>query len=222
MEDYESAFGKIRTEVKGDVSAVNEEFLEYFDKEAELFIAKMTHAFLKWTDLDVLAAENEKKQYVSSLVFSAITQQIVSLRLFLSGYIVAAGNLQRQVLETIALALLSSSKELDILDKFIKDNYSTNNAVRDALKHHSKLGVNENSLKILREARDFYHNYSHPTRLTIAAHLRFSDEGHAWYVGASFDKGKIDKYRKEVDGRVGIAGIFENFVQGVVDNVSEW
>jgi len=133
---------------------------------------------------------------------------------------VAAGNTQRQVLETIALALLCSCKQLDILEGFMQDKYSTNNAVRDALRHKDKLNVKNGALEVLRDSRVFYHMYSHPTRATLASHIRFSDQGGALYVGASFDEGKLEQYKKEVDGRVSLAEVLENFVQGVINNVS--
>ena len=106
MEDYESATSKIRSEIKGDLSDVRREFLEHFESDAERFVDLMARAFLRWSELDRGAGQDLKKANVSGLVFSAVTQHIISLRLFLSGYIVSAGNTQRQVLETIALALL--------------------------------------------------------------------------------------------------------------------
>lgn len=222
MEDYESVAEKIRTEIKGDLFDVRKDFLEHFEKEAEQFVDLMTQAFLRWSELDGAAGQDQKKANVSGLVFSAITQHVISLRLFLSGYIVAAGNTQRQVLETIALALLCSCNQLDILDRFMKDQYSTNDAIRDALRQKNKLNVKEAALEVLRDSRTFYHIYSHPTPATLASHIRFSDEGRALYVGASFDEGKIEQYRKEVAGRISLAEVFENFVQGVINNVSAW
>ena len=222
MEDYESAIEIIRTEVKDELSEVRKEFLDNFGEETERFIELMANAFLRWSELDSLAGQDERKANVSGLVFSAITQNIISVRLFLSGYIVAAGNTQRQVLETIALALLCSCKQLDILEGFMQDKYSTNNAVRDALRHKDKLNVKNGALEVLRDSRVFYHMYSHPTRATLASHIRFSDQGGALYVGASFDEGKLEQYKKEVDGRVSLAEVLENFVQGVINNVSSW
>ncbi|MES9944256.1 MAG: hypothetical protein ABW080_04780 [Candidatus Thiodiazotropha sp.] len=154
MEDYDSAIEKIRTEVKGDLSEVREEFLDNFGEDTERFVDLMANAFLRWSELDGLAGQDEKKANVSGLVFSAITQHILSLRLFLSGYIVAAGNTQRQVLETIALALLCSCNQLDVLDRFRQDQYSTNNAVRDALRQEDKLNVKSGALEVLRDSRE--------------------------------------------------------------------
>lgn len=144
------------------------------------------------------------------------------MRLLLTGYIVAAGNIQRQVLETIALALLSSCKTLDVCSRFTEDKYSVKNAVRDVLRHADKINANKGALKVLKEARDFYHDYSHPSMATLASHIGFSDEGRSLYVGASFDKGKIEQYQKEFEGRISLAGVIPNFVAGVIANVNSW
>ncbi len=134
----------------------------------------------------------------------------------------ASGNIQRQVIETIALSLLCSCAKLDILDRFAQDQYSTKNAVRDAVRQSDKLNVNRGALTDLRGAEDFYHMYSHLTIATLASHVRFSDEGPALYVGASFDEGKLEQYRKEVAVRISLSELFENFVYGVIQNVAEW
>jgi len=222
METYESAVEKIRTELTGSLDDVKQEFTAHFGEGLERFIDSTAQAFLSWLKLDATSGENEERAIVSGLVFSTITLHIISMRLFLTGYIVAAGNIQRQVLETIALALLSSCKSLDVLARFLNDTYSANNAVRDALRHADKMNVKKDSLTVLRDARDFYHMYSHPSKATLASHIRFSDEGRAIYVGSSFDQGKLEQYRKEMAGRVSLAEVIPNFVGGVQANVDLW
>ena len=41
-------------------------------------------------------------------------------------------------------------------------------------------------------------------------------------VGANFDEGKIEAYKKEIDGRVGLAEVFQNFIDAVKANVETW
>ena len=141
------------------------------------------------------------------------------MKLFLSGHIVAAGNISRQVVESIALALVCSGKDLPILARFMKGEYSTNRAVHDVWRHRKKLGLND-GVESLRTTQEFYDKYSHPTRLTIATFMSFSEGG--LYVGAAFDEGKVEAYKMEVNGRVGLARIFPNFVDGIIANVAKW
>ncbi|MEK7825946.1 MAG: hypothetical protein AAB266_05925, partial [Nitrospirota bacterium] len=67
----------------------------------------------------------------------------------------------------------------------------------------------------------FYHDYSHPTTLSLASLISFSEKGKL-YLGAFFDIGKINEYTKEINGRVSLANIFDNIVDGIRINVSRW
>ena len=142
------------------------------------------------------------------------------MKLLLSGNTVASGNLFRQVLETIAVALLCSGKALGVLDRFVNDKYSTNDAIRDVLRNVDRLELKEDGVKALQNGQKFYHKYSHVTKLTIGVAESFAGEG--IYVGASFDEGKMDFYAKEVAGRLGLARVFNTFVAAVKANVAKW
>lgn len=221
METFEDARKAIRTEITSDNAEVRAEFLKRFGPAVEKFSAAMARAFGNWRTLDAEIKGDEKRAYVSALVFTAVTLHIQSMKLFLSGHQVAAGNMSRQVVESIALALACSSKELNVLDRFIEGKYSTNDAVRDAMRHCDKLGVNKDAATTLSNTQDFYNKYSHPTHLTLAIGMSFSKAG-LLYVGASFDEGKLDAYKKEIEARVSLAEVFPNFVDGVRANVAKW
>lgn len=219
METLEQARDTIYRELTSDDSEVRAEYLRLFDAQAKTFAEAMARAVVAWRPLDN-ESKDEKRSYVSALVYAAINLHVVSLKIFLLGHIVAAGNLFRQVLESIALALLCSGKGLDVLDRFMADKYSSNDAVRDVLCQWEKLGLKADAAQPLKDSQQFYHMYSHISRLTLANLISFSEPG--IYVGASFDKGKVDAYRKEVDGRVNLAKVFESFVEGVKANVAKW
>jgi len=219
LETLEQGRETIYKELTSDDSGVRAEYLKLFEAEAKVFAEAMARAVVAWRRLDN-EAKDERRGYVAALVYAAITLHVVSLKVFLSGHIVAAGNLFRQVIESIALALLCSGKELDVLDRFIADKYSSKDAARDVLRHWERLGLKPDASQPLKDAQQFYHMYSHISRLTLANLISFSERG--IYVGASFDKGKVDAYKKEVSGRVNLAKVFENFVEGVEMNVAKW
>ncbi len=220
MESFDQAREIIYKELTSDDSELRAEYLTLFEADVKTFADEMAHAVMAWRPLDANAKGDEKRAYVAALVCAAYTMHILSFKLFLSGHIVAAGNVFRQVLESIALALLCAGKGLGVLERFMEDRYSANDAVRDVLHHGKKLHLKEDGLQALKTSQEFYHKYSHITRLTLGAILSFSEEG--TYVGASFDKGKIEAYRKEVTGRVGLAKVFTNFVEAVKANVAKW
>ncbi len=221
METVDQAQATIFREITTDDSEVRGEYLKHFEGAAKGFSVSMAKAFVKWREFDNEIKGNEGRAHVSALVYVAITLHVLSMKMCLAGQTAAAGNLFRQVLEGIALALLCSGKELDVLKRFMKDKYSSNDAIRDVLKHHKKLSLKGDALQVMKSSQDFYHNYSHVTKMTIAMAMSFSQKG-GLYVGASFDHGKLDAYKKEVNLRVSLADAFPNFVDGVSANIAKW
>lgn len=220
MESFNQARETIYMELISDDSEVRSEYLALFEPNVGDFSEAMAQAVMAWRTLDTEVKGDEKRAYVAALVCTAFTMHILSFKLFLSGHTVAAGNAFRQVLESIALALLCASKGLGILERFMDDRYSANDAVRDVLRNRKQLGLRDDGLQALKSSQEFYHKYSHITRLTLTTIISFSEDG--TYVGASFDKGKIEAYRKEVESRVGLAKVFANFVEAVKANVAKW
>ncbi|MGH9958165.1 MAG: hypothetical protein ACREBC_13705 [Pyrinomonadaceae bacterium] len=221
METVEQARDTILKELISDDSEVRAEYLKQFEADAEAFADSMAQAFVRWRAFDNEVKGDEKRAHVSALVYTAITLHILSLKLFLSGHTVAAGNLFRQVIECIALALLCSGKDLDVLVRFMENKYPSTVAVRDVLRHCEKLSLKGDALEALKNSQEFYHKYSHVTKLTLATGMSFSEK-EGLYVGASFDDGKVDAYTKEVSGRVSLANVFPNFIEGVAANVARW
>ena len=115
MTDREEATRKIETEVTRDDPEVRERFVSEFGKEIGDFVAVMANAQLRWFALDQRIWPDERLGHVSAFVYSALALHILSMKLLLSGHIVASGNLLRQVIESIAMALLCSGRELGVL-----------------------------------------------------------------------------------------------------------
>jgi hypothetical protein len=134
MESHEQAQATIYKELTSDDAEVRSEFLSLFGPEINAFSDAMAHTVLEWRKLDNTVMTDERRAHVSALVYAAFTLHIISFKLFLSGHIVAAGNQFRQVIETIALALLCSSKDLDVLARFMTDKYSTSDAVTHVIR----------------------------------------------------------------------------------------
>jgi hypothetical protein len=221
MENAGEARNKILHEILSDDAEVRSEYVKHFEGQAQAFAEYMSQAFMAWRALDKRTTEGEKLAYISALVFTAMTLHVQSMKLFFAGQLVAAGNLFRQVVEFIALALLCSHKDLPILQRFMEDKYSTNKAVRDVLAQAKNIGLIDAAVKELELAQGFYHLYSHPSKLTIA-NLISLPEGALLYVGASFDPGKVDIYAKEVNNRISLASVFVSFVEAVKANVAKW
>lgn len=220
MESLAEATAKIFTELRSDDMEVRDEYFKHFDSDARVFSEHMAIAVTAWRLMDSKVNGNDRKAFVSAMVYTAIALHIQSMKLLLSGHIIAAGNVFRQSAETVALSLLCAGKDLNVLDRFIKDRYSTNDAIRDVVRHSDKLGLLKEGVTTLDEGQKFYHKFSHPSKLTIAAVTSFSEDG--LYVGASFDQGKLSAYCSEVQGRVSLAKVFNGIVTAVQTNVDKW
>jgi len=220
METFKEESEKILAELKSNDSEIRLEYFEHFGDKIESFSNATAQALSKWRLLDIDCRNDKRRAHISALVFTAVNLHINSMKLFLSGQSVAAGNLFRQVIEAMALALLCSGKELGILERFMNDKYSANDAVRDVLRHSKNFDLKEDSVKVLRDVQGFYHQYSHVSLLTITTVMSFTED--ALYMGAAFDKGKYKGYDKEVNGRVNLATILPNFIDGVRTSVAKW
>ena len=220
MDSFKKARTKIFAEITIDDPEVRAEYLTHFKSQAKEFSEVMAQVMLTCLKEHGNAQGNEKRVQVFALVYMAIYLHIGSMKLLLSGNMVASGNLFRQTLETVALALLCAGKDLNFLDRFNKDQYSTNFAIRDLLKNVGRLKLKADGVKALQDGQKFYHKYSHVTKLTIGAAESFTGEG--IYVGASFDKGKLESYAKEVAVRLNLARVLNSFVAAVKANVAKW
>lgn len=220
METLEQVREMLATELASADSEVRKEFLAHFESDVQAFGEKMAQAVIDWKAFDSGNGTDAEKGLVSALVYSAIMLNIQSMKLFMSGHIVPAGALMRQVAEAIALSLLCSNKELGVLARFSNNRYSANDAVTHVGRRAKQVSLLPGGLESLREAQSFYHKYSHVSLLTIAAGM--SLQGKGIFVGASFDDDKLDAYRKEVATRVSLANVFSNFIGGVVRNVAAW
>jgi hypothetical protein len=215
------AKGLLLEEIDGDAADVREMFRKHFPAVVETFVGHMTSAFVAWDSFDRRLKGDERLSLVSALVYTSISLHVQSMKLFLSGHIVAAGNLTRQVVESIALALLCSNKQHDVLDRFMANKYSTSHAVADLRRRFKQLQLHPDAVEALEIAQDFYHRYSHPTILTLASTTEFGDASRL-FIGASFDELKIDSYETEIASRLSLAEHFESFVSAVLANLAAW
>lgn len=142
------------------------------------------------------------------------------MKLLLNGQVVAAGNLSRQVVEGIALALLCSGKGLTVLERVMKDDYAANKALRNVRRHCAKLGLLDDALKELERAQRFYNRYSHPSRSALAEMISLT--GEVSFFGAAFDPEKLPGYQAEVAGRVALANVFVSVIGAARMNLAKW
>ncbi|CAE6701514.1 hypothetical protein [Paraburkholderia aspalathi] len=197
-------------------------FCEHFRAEIDEFATYMSVALNKWGEFfDGVPEDDERRRAVVAILFTTINLNVTSFKLFMSGHTVAAGGLFRQVIESVALALLCSAKDLPVLGQFMDDQYSSSNAVAHLVKFRKAAHVRKDALEPMTKAYKFFHKFSHPTKLTIASSVDFSAGG-VPRLGAFFDPDKLKEYQKDVSGRISLSKAFPNFIDGVLQNVAKW
>ena len=217
IEETETA-ALIRRVLTGDGRKIREWFTNHLSDQLEEFVLAMAPALDDSGALDRYAKDSEIGAKVAWMVFSAVQGHLISMRLFLDGFLVQSGNAQRQVLESIAMALLCSKPDLGILQRFDDDTYKSNKAIRDAIKYADRLGVSKIAIQEIKKGADFYHDFSHPSKMTIALYSSQTNPD-ASYIGGIYDPAKLPQYQIEAESRVRIAKILPNFIRGVRQNL---
>jgi len=195
-------------------------FTSTFNDEIDKFISSMNAAFIAWEDFNSKIGKDKNRAIISNLIYCCINHCVVAMELFLSGNLIPSGNTMRQALEAIAMGLLSSKIDLGYLYRFSSDKYSTSKAIRDVLKKSKALNINKDAIKTIQKSETFYHKFSHITLMTIALNESFS-EPECKPLGGYFDKGKLQEYKKEIDGRIKLANILPNLIKGIENNLNK-
>jgi hypothetical protein len=220
MNTVDKVRANLYEEITRDRRNVRLEYLKHFDTIASEFATAMGQAVETWAELSDASPDDKRRMRVLALAYTAIALHVNSMKLLLSGNTIAAGNIFRQVVETIALTFLCSGKGMTYLDRFEADKYSTSDSLRDVRRNAKNLGLNAAALIALERVQKFHSKYSHPSKLTIGIYQSFAGEG--IYVGSSFDPGKLAVYEKETAQRLKLAKLYPNFLQVIQRNISAW
>lgn len=204
-----------------DDEEVRKQFMKCFSSEIAQFEKVMADAYDHWRTFDAQFSKTEDSATVTALLWTVVRGHIISFRLLISGYWVAAGNTQRQVFEGCAMTIVASKHGWPYLKKYLDNRFSTNKAIDVLKRRRGELNIGKEGLSILEKSINFYDGLSHPTRLALADIMSL-DGTHKVYIGASFDNAKIKGYKKEIDGRVGFARTINNIISGVEKNMRAW
>ncbi len=228
---------EIIKELFNDNSEILNKFAGRFSEEILEFAELFSKAYKSFLELVLLTedTENEQKEYVSRLTSLLLDNLMMSVKLFIFGYQIPSGNLMRQVLESVALAILCSlndkitisvkknkPKEIHFYTRFVNNGSEAKSSL--ALKYlednSEKIGINKNAIDTLKEIRSIYHHFSHPGELSLSVMQSFEKPG-KMYVCGSFDEGKIDQYKKDLLQRIEFCKRLPNIIEGLIYNVKQ-
>ena len=235
---------------KIDLSLAEEVVVELFDDDRwvkELFaahlneeigplteaIARVFQSLPKLNDA-VNASETEQAALVQGFAFGVIDDVLVSTKLLFAGKMMPAGNLMRQAIEGIAVAVLCCARQPVIVAA--KKNHNTQLIYWQHLKqkdprvqghkalgqlsvNRDALGVSGDAVERLKRAQQHYHQFSHPSLVGIATRVDLGGDRQV-YAGGSFDIEKLEGYRVEVRERIGLCSILPSLYEHLAVLVS--
>lgn len=213
---------------------IKDEFAERFSVEALKLSEALAVAFRFFPRLDALSRDgDEHAAFVSGFVFGIFDDLVVSSKLLISGKMIASGNLMRQAIEGVAVSILCAS-QVPVFVQHGKGRARVSvpvtywRKVRDRApivhSHRSldhlelnadELGVSRAAIKRLKDARHFYHQFSHPSQLGMASRMSMGEAG-SIFIGGNFDEAKLKAYRVEFAERTGLCSILPEMIQALL------
>lgn len=119
------------------------------------------------------------------------------MKLFISGYSIPSGNLIRQTLESLCIAILCSKESLRVHERVDQNKFSPQKAINLVQRNANKLRINKESISVVKKSYEFYHKFSHSSLLALSHNMSLSQKG-TLYIGPSFDKEKSPAMKKKL------------------------
>jgi hypothetical protein len=183
--------------------AVRRRFALHFGSEIAEFERLMAVVYGRWQELERRFVKDRDSATVVGTLFVVVARLLLSMKLLMLGHIALAGAAKRQVLEALAQAFLFSKHGWPYLEQAWTGRFSVNKAIDLVLKRSAELDLDYEALRVVSQARDFYHKFSHSTVLAMSDVIDL--DGSRNRLGATFDEAKLEFYRREVTARVSLA-----------------
>ncbi|MFH1983942.1 MAG: hypothetical protein ABIL58_19045 [Pseudomonadota bacterium] len=222
-----------------------DEFLKAFPAEILQFSESFSTAYKGYLELNhtTLCPSNTdgeitQKDYVTFFTYQILDNLFTSTKTLLSGFQTASGNLLRQATEGIAVVILLSldhtiqrterrkgkekKKTFHFYQSFKNEKaYALSHlAIRLLLENQKLVGITDYGIEMLGIIKEYSNKHSHPTFFSTSSFISYGMSG-KMYLGGSFDKGKIDWYRSELQARIGFCDKLPALIRGLVKKVRD-
>jgi hypothetical protein len=198
-------------------SETMQQYLAHFADGAREFIAQLAPAIPVWQHYydQSVAVEPQHPEFAVSGAYAlfAINAALVSVRLFLSGYLTASGNQARQALESLAFSILVASRDTGAHGRWVKGHASEHKALEYLLRNAARCGVSKANAAQLQQQTQWFDVFSHPSKAALATIWRESEK--RWYVGAIFNEDHLKEYRQEMTNRISLAKLLHYSLRGL-------
>jgi hypothetical protein len=215
---------------------VKDEFQNHLSQDLVELSERLAAAFAAFSALDTAAGEigTEQAGLVAGFIFGVIDDVLVSTKLLLSGKLMPSGNLMRQAVEGIAVAVLCANPGLTLVYRKrnetvpvrywerVKESHrlvESHKAVGQLELNRATLGVNAEAIERLKIAKRRYNRFSHPNAFGLATRASLGPEGQV-YAGGHFDIEKLDGYRIEMRERIGFCIVLPKLINDLATRLA--
>jgi len=209
---------RIRKSLTSYPTAVTKRFVSIFREDVERFsggVSEACHALARYIDAEVqMEAARKGVSFSQAYFLYAVHGAMLSTRLFLSGYLVPAGNEARQTVEALATAVLLPFPDTGLLRDLQEGREVTHKSLERLVRNAQKLGIAKSSAVTLKKQAQWFDVYSHSSQGALAASgvLDLSDH---WRLKGVFDANHMDKYTKEMTNRNSMTRLLRTTTVGV-------
>ena len=203
----------VLAEVFDPDEAVRKEFQNAVAADALAFAETFAPSFVVFREFQRACSGGVQQALVGAFMHGVLDDCLTSAKLLLSGKLGASGNLARQAVEGICMALMTAHPGTLLLKNdechFWKlvvdedDRAQGNRAPNQVAKNEARLGLSAGAAAQLKRNVESHHAHSHAGRLQIAFRMDLGSGGKIYFDG-HFDQEKLDGYRAELQQRTAL------------------
>ena len=218
-------------ELFDDYNETLEEFSNNYNKELLEFAETISKCHRNFQLFNSIRNPSDRVIQAGGFVYLSFDNTYTSMKLLMLGYLTPSGNMLRQSLESACMAVLLATdceiaiagkkgkkQKIKFYEEFLDDKKHTQShkAVSYVDNNQEILGVYDKSISSFIKGKQFYNQYSHPSKMSMASRLTPANNI-SWLMGGGYDIEKKPIYDIEVEARVNYAGILPTFIQEVFD-----
>jgi hypothetical protein len=170
----------------------------------------------------------EQRSLVCNFLYYMIESCFSSTKLLSIGFIAASGNIFRQSVESMFMAILCShtgeltrkenrkETSFNFYQHLIgnKPHTQAHLASGHVERNAAVLSVNSLSIANMAKVRSFYNDYSHVSARSIRSKVTGENQ-EIFLFGGGFHEGQKDQYHNELQSRILYSGLFDNFLKSI-------
>lgn len=193
-----------------------QQFEEHFTDDLDVFAETFCRAFKQFQEMNSKINMDERTATISYYLFNGMRNLICSFQLLFLGYLIPSGNMMRQFMESIDVAILFKVSESEF-EKFQRKGayYRVGYAADKVSKHLNSTKIYPAAWKLWLEQEKHYNLTSHPSAFALSEILDFNTGNKV--LGSHLDIEKMEGYRNEITNIISAAQNLENLIAGILE-----